>query len=93
MNKINFWEFVHEHLQSDEPLMLLLVTESGGSSPGKPGFKMAVTVDGLIHGTIGGGIMERELTEKAVRFLARGTVRPQLLKLLHHEGGSGSDRA
>ena len=86
MNKINFWEFVHENLQSAEPLMLLVVTESGGSSPGKAGFKMAVTVDGLIHGTIGGGIMERELTEKAAKFLARGTARPQLLKLLHHEG-------
>jgi xanthine dehydrogenase accessory factor len=63
--------------------------ESGGSSPGKPGFKMAVTVDGRIHGTIGGGIMEKELVDKAVKFLARGMGRPQLLKLLHHEGGVG----
>jgi xanthine dehydrogenase accessory factor len=89
MNKIEFWEFVHENLQADEPLLLLLVVESGGSSPGKPGFKMAVTVDGRIHGTIGGGIMEKELADKAVNLLARGTGRPQLLKLLHHEGGAG----
>jgi xanthine dehydrogenase accessory factor len=89
MNKIEFWEFVHEKLQADEPLLLLLVVESGGSSPGKPGFKMAVTMDGIIHGTIGGGIMERELTKKATKLLARGTGRPQLQKLLHHEGGSG----
>ena len=86
MNKIKFWEFVHEYLQADEPLMLLLVAESGGSSPGKPGFKMAVTADGLIHGTIGGGIMERELAAKAAKLLLRGPARPQLLKLLHHEG-------
>ena len=65
MNKIQFWEFVHENLQADEPVLLLLVVESGGSSPGKPGFKMAVTADGRIHGTIGGGIMERELAGKA----------------------------
>jgi len=90
MNKIKFWEFVHEYLQADEPLMLLLVTESGGSSPGRPGFKMAVTADGLIHGTIGGGIMERELAAKAAKLLARGSARPQLLKLLHHEGGAGT---
>ena len=89
MNKIDFWEFVHENVQADEPLMLLVVVESGGSSPGKPGFKMAVTADGFIHGTIGGGIMERQLTEKAVRLLARGAERPNVLKLLHHEGGTG----
>ena len=90
MNRIRFWEFVHDYLQADEPLMLLLVTDSGGSSPGRPGFKMAVTADGLIHGTIGGGIMERELAGKAAKLLARGSARPQLLKLLHHEGWESS---
>jgi len=89
MNKIKFWEFVRECQQADEPVLLLLVVESGGSSPGKPGFKMAVTAGGLIHGTIGGGIMEKELVDKAAKFLSRGTERPQLLKLLHHEGGAG----
>jgi xanthine dehydrogenase accessory factor len=86
MNKIQFWEFVRECLQVDEPVMLLLVAESGGSSPGKPGFKMAVTIDGRIHGTIGGGIMEKELADKSGKLLARGMERPQLLKLMHHEG-------
>jgi xanthine dehydrogenase accessory factor len=89
MNKIQFWEFVHERLQDDEPVMLLLVVESGGSSPGRPGFKMAVTMDGRSHGTIGGGIMEKELVDKAGKLLGRGTGHPQLLKLLHHEGGTG----
>jgi xanthine dehydrogenase accessory factor len=89
MNKIQFWEFVHENLQAEEPVLLLLVVESGGSSPGKPGFKMAVSADGSIHGTVGGGIMERELVEKAGKLLARGLERPQLLKLLHHESGAG----
>jgi len=93
MNKIAFWEFVHEVLQADEPLMLLLVVESNGSSPGKPGFKMAVTVDGLIHGTIGGGIMEKELAVKATRLLARAAARTQLLKILHHEGRAGKRSA
>lgn len=93
MNKINFWEFIHENLQADEPLMLLLVVESGGSSPGRPGFKMAVMADGFIHGTIGGGIMERELAEKAAKLISRGSARPQLLKLLHHEGGGSGKRS
>jgi xanthine dehydrogenase accessory factor len=89
MNKIKFWEFVHENLQADEPVLLLVVVESGGSSPGKPGFKMAVTIDGRSHGTIGGGIMEKDLADQAVKLLARGLGQPQLVKLLHHEGGAG----
>jgi xanthine dehydrogenase accessory factor len=89
MNNIAFWEFVHENLQAEEPLMLLLVVESGGSSPGKPGFKMAVTSSGAIAGSIGGGAMELELVEQAGQLLARGMGRPRLLKLLHHEGKEG----
>jgi len=89
MNKIQFWEFVRECLQAEEPVLLLVVVESGGSSPGRPGFKMAVTGDGRIHGTIGGGVMEKKLVDKAMKLLAGGTERPQLLKLLHHEAGVG----
>ncbi len=47
---MSFWEFVHEELQAGEPLMLLLVVASRGSSPGKPGFKMAVTLRGRTAG-------------------------------------------
>lgn len=93
MNNMLFWEFVHENLQAGEPLLLLLVVDSDGSSPGKAGFKMAVTVSGLSHGTIGGGIMERELAGQAGDQLARGSARPRLLKLLHHEGEVGKRSA
>lgn len=89
MNNMMFWEFVHENLQAGEPLMLLLVVESGGSSPGRAGFKMAVTVSGFSQGTIGGGALERELAMDAGKQLAGGGVRPRLLKLLHHEGAAG----
>ena len=86
MNNMLFWEFVHENLQAGEPLLLLLVVESGGSSPGKAGFKMAVTASGVRHGTIGGGVMESELAGQAVEMLAGAGPRPRLLKMLHHEG-------
>jgi xanthine dehydrogenase accessory factor len=90
MNNVQFWEAVHGSLQEGEPLMLLLVVESQGSSPGKPGFKMAVTSSGRLIGTIGGGAMEKDLAEQAVGLLARGTGRPRLLRLLHHEGPGGA---
>jgi xanthine dehydrogenase accessory factor len=90
MIETRFWEFVHEKLQEGEPLMLLLVVESAGSSPGKAGFRMAVSLSGQSRGTIGGGVMERELAGQAADLLAGGGARPRLLKLLHHEGGAGN---
>lgn len=89
MNQVRFWEFVHDGIRAGEPLMLLLVIASGGSSPGKPGFKMAVTVRNERHGTIGGGAVEKDLADKAAALLARNSRRVRLLKLLHHEGPSG----
>jgi xanthine dehydrogenase accessory factor len=93
MNQIQFWEFVHDSLQTGEPLMLLLVVASGGSSPGKPGFKMAVTLRGERHGTIGGGATEKDLVDKAAVLLSRGRGRVRLLKLLHREGPAGKAAA
>jgi xanthine dehydrogenase accessory factor len=49
--------------------MLLIVTESSGSSPGRKGFKMAVTDDDLC-GSIGGGVMEVNLVEQARQSLS-----------------------
>lgn len=93
MNQVHFWEFVHDGIQAGEPLMLLLVVASGGSSPGKPGFKMAVTIRGEQHGTIGGGAVEKDLVDKAAVLLARSSNRVRLLKLLHHEGPTGKTAA
>lgn len=49
--------------------MLLFVVESIGSSPGRAGFSMAVADDDSFEGTIGGGIMEYKLVEKAKNLL------------------------
>lgn len=93
MNQVQFWEFVRENLQAGEPLMLLLVVESGGSSPGRPGFKMVVTPGGARGGTIGGGAAEKGAVDQAQELLAHGTGRPRLLKLLHREGAPAGKRA
>src|ERR1044071_412187 len=45
--------------------MLLVVATSSGSSPGRPGYKMAVAEDGELIGSIGGGVMEVNLVEEA----------------------------
>jgi xanthine dehydrogenase accessory factor len=65
MNKeLEIWQFAAERLKRDESVMLLVVAESSGSSPGRRGFKMIVAADDLI-GSIGGGVMEVSLVEHA----------------------------
>ena len=65
MNKeLEIWQFAARRLEKNEPVMLLVVAESAGSSPGRQGFKMVVAADGLA-GSIGGGVMEVRLVEQA----------------------------
>jgi xanthine dehydrogenase accessory factor len=59
------WKLISESLQAGVPCMLLYVLESSGSSPGRQGFAMAITVDGKMEGSIGGGIMEHKFVELA----------------------------
>ena len=65
MNKeLEIWQFAVERLQRDESVMLLVVAESSGSSPGRRGFKMVVAHDEL-GGSVGGGVMEVALVSQA----------------------------
>ena len=64
--------------------MLLYVLQSEGSSPGRRGFNMAVAADGSFNGTIGGGIMEYKLVEKAKAMLAGGISETSLM-WQHHD--------
>lgn len=57
------WQFIMEKFVKENNIILLYVLESKGSSPGRQGFKMAVSDDGDMHGTIGGGIMEHKFVE------------------------------
>jgi len=55
------------------PLVLCIVTEVEGASPGKPGFKMVVFADGSSQGTVGGGDLERATIEAAREMIASRT--------------------
>lgn len=85
MNTI--WDFVLAKLKEGQKLVLMLVIESTGSSPGRRGFKMAVAQDGDLQGSIGGGVMEYRLTEEARKLLS---VRfsPFLRQQDHHDENS-----
>lgn len=61
--ELQLWQFIAERLRQTQPVMLLVVAESSGSSPGRAGYKMAVGADGELSGSIGGGLMEVNLVE------------------------------
>ena len=70
MNKeLELLKFIETYLEQNQRVVLMIVAESSGSSPGRQGFKMAVAEDGTLFGSIGGGIMEVNLVEIAKEFI------------------------
>lgn len=63
--------------------MLLYVLNSSGSSPGRQGFKIAVAADNTFYGTIGGGIMEQKLVEKAKMLLSKNETKVTVVAQYH----------
>lgn len=64
-------------------LVLIVVTQVKGSSPGRVGFKMVVTSDGELLGSIGGGVMEYKMVELAKATMAGQYHRPFLKRQVH----------
>ena len=84
--------FARACLLRGQSCILLLVVDHHGSSPGRTGFRMVVAPDGLLVGSIGGGIMEYKLVELARHQLQTG--QPQtLLKRQVHRPDVGTDRS
>ncbi|HKX84892.1 MAG TPA: XdhC family protein [Pyrinomonadaceae bacterium] len=73
-NDLELFRFVREHLDRGENVVLLVVAESSGSSPGRAGYKMAVASDGELFGSIGGGVMEVNLVEQSKKLLSEPPV-------------------
>ena len=69
-NELEIWQFIASRLKNGESVMLLIVAESHGSSPGRAGYKMAVTANGELTGSIGGGVMEVNLVEQSRELLS-----------------------
>jgi xanthine dehydrogenase accessory factor len=80
---LDFWKFIDNKLSANINVMLLYVLASDGSSPGRKGFKMAVAADDELCGTIGGGIMEFKLVEKARSLLDSGVKEINLIEQFH----------
>ena len=81
---MEIWRFAAEKLKRNESVMMLVVAESSGSSPGRQGFKMAVAAD-EICGSIGGGVMEVRLAE-----LAKGKSEFAIVEQVHRKSSANS---
>jgi xanthine dehydrogenase accessory factor len=78
----DFYPQMHELLQQEQRLVLMVVIANEGSSPGRKGFKMAVSKNQMF-GTIGGGIMEHKLVEYARNLLTKPTFEPFIKHQIH----------
>ncbi|CAN5333321.1 XdhC/CoxI family protein [soil metagenome] len=78
-----FWKQFKTYLGQGRKAVLLYVIHSSGSSPGRQGFRMAVTDHGEMFGTVGGGIMEQKLVELAKSKLEEGPFSPFLKRQIH----------
>jgi xanthine dehydrogenase accessory factor len=76
------WALATASLRACAPVALLCVVRSEGSSPGRQGFKMAVTAD-TVAGSIGGGIMEHKWVELARQRLREAAAGPLLRPQIH----------
>lgn len=83
MREREIWTFINTSLSNHISVMLLIVVESHGSSPGRAGFKMAVAANGERRGTIGGGMMELDLIEESRQRLAAGNSASSVRQLFH----------
>ena len=82
---MNIWDFILNKLKEQKKLILLIVVKSNGSSPGRQGFKMAVAENGEISGSIGGGIMEYAMVEKAKKLFGQDSFSPFIKKQIHNK--------
>ena len=64
MNQEQFWKSATELLEREKQLVMMVVTASEGSSPGRAGFWMAVGQSEIL-GSIGGGTMEYRFIQQA----------------------------
>ena len=87
------WHGLIHTLKAGQPAILVIVTESTGSAPGRAGFKMIVDKLGRQAGTIGGGIMEARIIEKCQEMLAEKRTANQLLLQVHNEQADGELRS
>ncbi len=84
------YDEIENALQEGSPLVVATVASTRGSTPRKPGAKMAVRADGSFYGTIGGGCGEAEVWQEAMNVHESGE--PKLVLVDLTESPEGEDK-
>lgn len=92
MKKIHLWNFIHSHLEQNNSIILTAVVSHEKGSPGKTGFKMALSSSGDLVGSIGGGVMEYNILKKSKELL-RKNIKINKLEKLHHNKKSSVSKS
>ena len=81
---------IEKALNDRSKLVIATVAATRGSTPRKPGAKMAVRPDGTFCGTIGGGCGEAEVWQEAMTVFETGF--PKLVTVDLTESPEGEDK-
>ena len=84
-----FWVTILQKLSENQKVFLALVAHHTKGSPGKTGAKLWVSETGETYGTIGGGIMEHNLIDRAKEILTKEDFKPEIQTLYHRTSGLG----
>ncbi|NOY08991.1 MAG: hypothetical protein GXP33_09130 [Spirochaetes bacterium] len=66
---MNIYEQIGRLVEQGRRAVLVTVAETYSGSPGKEGFKLLLTPDGTVTGTVGGGAVEHQAIEEAKKLL------------------------
>jgi xanthine dehydrogenase accessory factor len=86
MQKATFFEELTAALKDQRPVALAILVETVGSTPQRPGAKMLVYGDGTTLGTVGGGMMEYEVIQRALKAFEGGHAELLSIKLSKEAG-------
>ena len=89
---LDFWNSLADHLEAGRKVFLALVAENTAHSPGTVGAKLMLNESGDRIGTVGGGIMELKLLERAAEILAGDIFEPEI-QTLHHSRSAEGERS
>ncbi len=80
---MEIWAKIQAYLKQKQRVILMVVVENKGSSPGRQGFKMIVAENGKRFGSIGGGATEYKLVNRAEKMLKNNITKPELHEMVH----------
>jgi len=86
MKDLSLWKFIQSELIKNNRVILFTVVHHEKGSPGKTGFKMAVSSEGKFSGSIGGGVMEYNLLKSCDKLFLSGKKINTAEKYFHYKG-------